>query len=409
MLRIPIWIATHTRNPFLSPGELCLCILGYMRNFLRKSWLVAMLLLPRWATAQEPPSGSKPQPDVLILSDDERLVGHLVGSNGASVTFKSDLLGNVTVDWSKIKQLETQGKYAVLPKELELRPHENTSNIPQGRVTVSDQKITITPEGGAAPQTVSPADTGRVLEEASFLKQVSPPPIPFYQDWTGTVTGGVSIIQGTQESQTLTGAVSLVRAIPVETDFPPRNRTTFDFSGSDGHLTQPGTPSIRTDILHADAERDQYLNDSRVFAFGALAYDHNFAQGLTLAQNYGGGIGWTIVRTPDQTLDIKGSAEYIRQDFRVSEADHNLIGSNFSQDYLRKFKGGVSFTEQFTVTPAWNILRAWMGTANAAINFPVYKQITFTMSVLDTFLDDPPPGFRKNSFQATTGLTYSLK
>jgi hypothetical protein len=399
MLRIRIWIATHTCNPLLSPGELCLCILGYMRNFLRKSWLVAMLLLPRWAAAQAPPSGAKPQPDVLILSDDERLVGHLIGSNGTSVTFKSDVLGNVTVDWSKIKQLETQGQYAVLPKEVELRPHENVSNIPQGRVTVSDQKITITPEGGAAPQTVSPADTGRVLEEASFLKQVSPPLIPFYQDWTGTVTGGVSIIQGTQESQTLTGAVSLVRAIPVDTDFPPRNRTTFDFSGSDGHLTQPGTPSIRTDILHADAERDQYLNDSRVFAFGALAYDHNFAQGLTLAQNYGGGIGWTIIRTPDQTLDIKGSAEYIRQDFRVSEADHNL----------RKFKGGVSFTEQFTVTPAWNILRAWMGTANAAINFPVYKQITFTMSVLDTFLDDPPPGFRKNSFQATTGLTYSLK
>jgi hypothetical protein len=380
-----------------------------MRNFIGKSWFVALLFLPGGAAAQAPPPGGKPQPDVLILSDDERLVGHLVGSNGASVTFKSDLLGNVTVDWSKIKQLETGGRYAVLPKELKLRPHENTSNIPQGRVTVADQKITVTPEGGGAPQTVSPADTGRVLEEASFLKQVSPPPIPFYQDWTGTVTGGVSIIQGTQESQTLTGAVSLVRAIPVDTDFPPRNRTTFDFSGSDGHLTQPGTPSIRTDILHADAERDQYFTNSPVFAFGALAFDHNYAQGLTLAQNYGGGIGWTIIRTPDQTLDIKGSAEYIRQEFRISESDHNLIGSNFSQDYLRKFKGGVTFTEQFTVTPAWNILRAWMGTAQAAINFPVYKNVTFTLSALDTFLDDPPPGFRKNSFQATTGLTYSLK
>jgi hypothetical protein len=380
-----------------------------MRSFVGKSWLAVMLFLSPLAAAQAPPAGSKPQPDVLILSDDERLVGHLVGSSGASVTFKSDLLGNITIDWSKIKQLETQGKYAVLPKEVELRPHENTSDIPQGRVTVADQKITVTPENGASPQTVSASDTGRVLEEDLFLKQVSPPPIPFYKDWTGTVTGGMSIIQGTQESQTFTGAVSLVRAIPVETDFPPRNRTTFDFSGSQGHLTQPGTPSIRTNILHADAERDQYFTNSRVYAFGALAFDHNYAQGLTLAQNYGGGIGWTMIRTPDQTLDIKGSAEYIRQQFQVAEADHNLIGTNVSQAYLRKFKGGVSFTEQLTVTPAWNVLRAWMGTGSAAINFPVYKQVTFTLSVLDTFLNDPPPGFRKNSFQATTGLTYTVK
>ncbi|HEY7390927.1 MAG TPA: DUF481 domain-containing protein [Bryobacteraceae bacterium] len=380
-----------------------------MRYFVVRSWFFAMLLWPRWVSAQAPSAAGKPQPDVLILSDDERLVGHLVGSDGASVIFKSDLLGNQTIDWSKIKQLETQGQYAVLPKEVELRPHENTSTIPQGRVTVADQKITVTPEGGAAPQTVSVPDTGRVLQEDLFLKQVSPPPIPFYKDWTGTVTGGISILQGTQESQNFTGAVSLVRAIPIETEFPPRNRTTFDFSGSQGHLTEPGTPSIRTNILHADLERDQYFTNSPVYAFGALAFDHNYSQGLTLAQNYGGGIGWTIIRTPDQTLDIKGSAEYIRQQFRVSEADHNLIGSNFSQAYLRKFKGGVSFTEQFTMIPAWNVLRAWMGTADAAINFPVYKSVTFTLSVLDTFLDDPPPGFRKNSFQATTGLTYSLK
>jgi hypothetical protein len=379
-----------------------------MRYFLRKSWLIALLLWPRWINAQAPAAGGKPQPDVLILNDDERLVGLFVGSKGTSITFKSDLIGNVTVDWSKIKQLQAQGRYAVLPKDVELRVGANTSNIPQGRLTVADQKITITPQDAAA-QTVSVADAGQVMEEASFLKQVSPPPVPFYEDWTGTVTGGVSIMQGTQESQTLTGGISLVRAIPVETDFPPRNRTTFDFSGSQGHLTQPGTPSIRTDILHADAERDQYFTVSRVYAFGAAAFDHNYSQGLTLAQNYGGGIGWTIIRTPDETLDIKGSAEYIRQEFQVAEADHNLIGSNFSQDFLRKFKGGVTFTEHLTVTPAWNILSAWMGAANAAINLPVYKQVTFTLSVLDTFLNDPPPGFRKNSFQATSGLTYSLK
>jgi hypothetical protein len=29
--------------------------------------------------------------------------------------------------------------------------------------------------------------------------------------------------------------------------------------------------------------------------------------------------------------------------------------------------------------------------------------------VIDTFLNDPPPTFKKNSFQLTTGLTYAIK
>jgi hypothetical protein len=385
-----------------------------MSYFWGKRWLVPMLLCARWVGAQAPQAGAKPQPDVLILNDDERVIGHFVGSNGASITFKSDLLGNLTVDWSKIKQLQTQGQYAILPKNAQLRPHTNTSTIPQGSLAMSDQKITVTPGGGTAPLVVSVGDAGQVMEEATFRKQVEPPPIGFNQDWTGTVTAGLSIVQATQESRTFTGGIALVRAIPVETEFPPRNRTTFDFTGSDGTLSTPATPSgpsqsVKTEILHSDAERDQYFTLSRVYAFGAVAFDHNYAQGLTLSQNYGGGIGWTIIRTPDETLDIKGSAEYIRQEFRVAEANHNLIGSNFSQNFLRKFKRGISFTEQFTVTPSWNITRAWTATGNAAINFPVYKQLSFTVSALDTFLNDPPPGFLKNSFQATTGLTYSLK
>ncbi|HLI86598.1 MAG TPA: DUF481 domain-containing protein [Bryobacteraceae bacterium] len=368
---------------------------------------VALLLCPSFAAAQAPPA-NRPQPDVLVLNNDERLIGHFVGSSGASLTFHSDMLGDLTIDWSKVKQLETQGQYAVLPKGAQLRPHQNTSNIPQGRLVVADQKITVTPQG-ASPSTVPVAEAGQVLQETTFQQQISPPHIGFTQDWTGTITAGASIVQATQTSRTITGEVSLVRAIPVETEFPPRNRTSFDFSGSEGHLSQPGTASIRTQIVHADAERDQYFTGARVYAFGAVAFDHNYSQGLTLQQSYGGGIGWTIIRNPDETLDIKGSAEYVRQEFRVAEANQNLIASNVAEDYLRKFKGGAVFTEQITMRPGWNVLSAWMATGDAALNLPVYKHFTFSISVLDTFLNNPPPGFKKNSLQATTGLSYTLK
>jgi hypothetical protein len=39
----------------------------------------------------------------------------------------------------------------------------------------------------------------------------------------------------------------------------------------------------------------------------------------------------------------------------------------------------------------------------------VYKRFAFTISALDGYLHNPSPGFRKNSFQATMGLTYALR
>ena len=99
----------------------------------------------------------------------------------------------------------------------------------------------------------------------------------------------------------------------------------------------------------------------------------------------------------------------MRQAFQVPANNHNLIASTFAEDLLRKFPHGMTLSQQITVTPAWNETNAWMTTGGALFAAPVYKRLSFSLGILDNFLNDPPPGFRKNSFQATTGLTYSLR
>ena len=42
-------------------------------------------------------AGASPEPDVLIFTNGEKLIGHLKRSNGATVTFKSDMAGEVKV------------------------------------------------------------------------------------------------------------------------------------------------------------------------------------------------------------------------------------------------------------------------------------------------------------------------
>lgn len=61
------------------------------------------------------------------------------------------------------------------------------------------------------------------------------------------------------------------------------------------------------------------------------------------------------------------------------------------------------------MTPTWSQEKDWITSGTASINVPVYKRLGFTINLLDSFLNDPPPGFHKNSFQVATGLTYTLR
>ncbi len=376
-----------------------------------------LLLLPLCLglRAQTPAAAPKPEPDVLIFTNGEKLVGHLVSSHGGTLTFKSDSLGDVTVDWKKVQELHASETFVVIDKNVKLNRKSDTSKLPTGAVSMTDQKLTVTPAAGA-PETVPVADTAHLVDQPAFERAVLHNP-GFFEAWNGAVTAGATLVEATQQSRMFTGAFNLVRAIPTENWITARNRTLIDFSASDGLLKQPGSDSIKTNIIHGDIERDEYFSSKNVFAFGRAVFDHNFSQGLDLQQNYGGGIGWTAIKRANTTLDFKASMTYTKQQFAAPAnctspcvaTDLNLVGASFGQDYSHKFAKGIQFLEQFSVTPEFNQTSAYSATANAAFNVPVYKRLSFSTSLADSFLNNPPPGFKKNSFQLTTGLTYTLK
>ena len=357
--------------------------------------------------AQAPAGGSKPEPDVLVFTDGEKLIGQLVRAKGGSVTFKSDMAGEITVDWSKIQELRTSHPFAVIPKNVELAKHVDTGQVPEGNLSMKDQKIEVQAAAGAAPRAIPVADAGFLVGQPEFEKAINGEE-GFFQDWGGTVVAGISLVEATQKAETFTGAISLVRAEPSVNWLNPSNRTLFDFSAAYGKISQPGVPDIKTAIDHGYAEEDKYFSP-RLFGFGQATFDHNYSQGLDLQQMYGGGLGWTAYKTAGAELDLKAAVSYIHQGFGESAASESLIGSTFGETYTQKFQHGILLNEQISATPAWNDTSAYFATGSVSLTLPVHKRLSMSLASLDTFLNDPPPGFRKNSFQFTAGLTYVLK
>jgi hypothetical protein len=349
---------------------------------------------------------AKPEPDVLIFTDGEKLIGHLTSATGTTLTFKSDMAGDITVAWTKVQELRTSEKFAAVPKGVILRKLNDATQIPQGTVAMTDQKIQVTPSQPGTPTTVPVGNVANIVPEASFQHAFHRQ--TFLEGWKGGATFGVALTEATQNSESYTAALNLVRSDPGESWIDLRSRTIFDFNDSYGQISESGMPTVKTSAIHFDGEEDWYFNP-RFFGFGSAALDHSYSQGLSLQQSYGGGFGLVAFKKANQEFDVKVSANFIDQMFNDSTLDKRLIGTVFSETYTHKFAHGILLNEQGGVTPAWNDTSAYSAFASAGLTFPVYHRFGFTLGAVDNFLNDPPPGFKKNSFQLTAGATYAFK
>jgi hypothetical protein len=389
-------------------------------------WLLAFVATAIGGRAQGKPV-SNPAPDVLILSNGDTLHGKFVSSLQGHLTFHSDPLGDLTIAWDKVKELHTEEKFAVLNRNVKIHGRKQIGLIPIGTLSVENQALTVQPESVPVPPPIPVKDALYILDPATLDKQVNHEP-GFFTGWNGAATAGATLVTATENQYTVSGGFGLVRVVPSVGWLDPRNRTSTDFTGSFGKITQPAytvpptppstTPTVvpgvttKSAIYHADAERDEYFTP-RMFALVQTAFDHNYSQDLDLQQIYGGGLGWTVLKTSHQEGDLKATAQYEKQQFITGSANtnQNLIGSTFGASYVLKTKM-VTYTQGLAYIPAYNVTRAYSVNETDTFAFPGYKNLGFSFGTIDTYLNDPPvslPPTKRNSFQFTMSLSYAIK
>jgi hypothetical protein len=380
----------------------------------------ALLCLALPASAQTPAKPAAPPDDVVIFLNGDRLTGKLLRAEGGHVVFASKMAGEINIPMDNIQQLRSGALFALLRKDTV--PTQNYEF--EGSVRIEDKKVYVAEPNGTN-FVEADSDVAYLIPKQDFDQQMSKK-AGFTTGWTGALTGGAALVRSTDTSTTLTAGLHLARTIPTVAWMPPRDRTTFNIVETYGKNTSPGaipqttppTPSVTTlsSIFHSDAERDEYLSP-RFYALGDLSFDHNYAQGLQLQQVYGGGIGWTPVKNAKQQLDLKVDLHYETQKFITNPVNGavvatvpsmNLIGSTIFEGYRRNLPHKLLFTQTANILPAFNQTSAYSVNVNAALALPVFKRLSANISTTDNFLNDPSPGYNKNSFQFTTGVTYAI-
>ncbi|WP_263408275.1 DUF481 domain-containing protein [Terriglobus tenax] len=381
-----------------------------MSLFKRVHGLALLLALAPVAVVAEDKPNEKPTPDVIVFQNGDQLTGTLVRGIGDTVVFKSDVVGEVTVPLSKVKELRSSGSFALLKKDTPV----NRKNTQTGMVNVVGDSVTLLQPMGQV-ETIPVKNLAYIIDQQTYDRELEKKAGPLY-GWKGTLTAGASFVQSTQHGGTFTSGISLSRSIPTVAYLKTRNRTLFNLTETYGKLTTPVIPQtnpptpdsvVKTSIFHTDLERDQYVSQ-RFYYLGTVAFDHNYSSGLDLQQIYGAGMGWTPISTAKQQLDVKGSINYEKQQFESASSNLNLIGASIGEAYKRNLPRAVVFTQSLQVLPAFNNVQAYSANFATGLTMPVFKRLSMSVSASDNFLNNPSPGFKKNTFQFVTGVTYTL-
>ena len=390
---------------------------------------IMALAVAQPAAAESKPAAPGPAPDILVLSNGDTLHGKFVNETAGKVRFHSDALGDITLDWSKVKELHVSGRFAVLDQRVKTRGKKRNVHFPVGAFDVADQSVTVHTANATEPAAIPVKSAQYIMDSKTLDKEINHEP-GFFTGWNGSATAGATVVSATDNQYTFTGAVNLTRAIPAVSWLDARNKTIFGFNESYGKITQPAytypatppTPGFvpavitKSSITHLGAERDEFLS-SRVYALAQVAFDHNYAQDLQLQQIYGGGFGWTAIKSPKQEFDLQGTAQYEKQQFTPGSGsvNRNLIGSTFAANYVLRLKL-LTYTQAVSFIPAYNQPSDYSAAETDSVTFPAYKNFGFSVGTIDTYLNDAPfigtattPPTKPNSFQFTMGVTYTIK
>lgn len=380
--------------------------------------LAAAPLLAQTGTTAKP-SDAK---DTITFSNGDTLTGKVGKVTYGNVSFHSDELGDLTIPLSKIKAMQTSTVFAAGSKTQRLTRKNLAEQVPEGTVAISGGTLSVKPAQGEV-RSFPVKDLSFMLDGPAFQRELHDQADLWY-GWYGTATLGASLVKSTNDAQTYTGSVALVRAIPTIAGLPAGSKTILNLSGTYGLATDPEivsgndvyqTASIsKTNILHGDLEYDKFFTPM-FFGLVSGSADHNFGNGLQLQQAFGSGIGWAILRSPQNDLAVRTSLQYEQQQFYngitsgLGTPTENLVSAAIGETWSRTFPHHIKFNENLTLTPTFNVIKAYSGVAGAGFLFPVYKNLNFSVTTTDNYLGDPPEGFLRNTFQFTTGITYTLR
>lgn len=326
--------------------------------------------------------------DQVVLTNGDIVTGTIVKKDGAKLTIKSDLMGEVTMAWSAVKTIKSDSEVFVqLP----------TGEVVKGKLATSGDQLQVATSAGtksaAIAQVAAVRDAG---EQHNYERMLKPGLMDL---WAGTFDIGLALARGNARTDTLTTAFNAARATR-------NDKIAVYFNQIYGTARANNVTDTIASAIRGGWKYNRNVS-SRVFFTGFNDYEHDRFQNLDLRFVFGGGAGYKVIKQERLTLDVDGGADYDHENF-LNGLHRNYAELNWGDNLGYKVSGATQITQAFRM---FNNLS---NTGEYRMNFDlsavtaVRKWLGWHVTASDRYLSNPVQGRQRNDILLSTGFRLSF-
>ncbi|MGA2094749.1 MAG: DUF481 domain-containing protein [Candidatus Acidiferrum sp.] len=344
------------------------------------------------------------QADQVTLKNGDRLTGTIVKSDDKTLLIKTDLAGDVNVQWQAVTAI-------VSSQNLHLSLKDGQTIV--GTVNTNDGKFEVTTKD-TGPVTAAKDNVVVVRDDAeqkAYDDQVERLRHPHLTDfWSGLLDTGLSLTRGNSES--LTFSLSGKAARVTDTDKISVYSTAI-YTDS----TVDGVNSTTAHAIRGGIRGDLNVS-SKVFVFGFTDFEYDQFQDLDLRNVVGGGFGYHVINTKKTTLDVFGGGDYDQDFFGAIAATATTPATpavtrkngelDLGETFNTKINNRTTITEQFSIYPNVTTTGSYRFQFDATAATKLKNWLSWQVTYSDRFLSDPLPGFKTNDLILSTGVRLTF-
>ena len=337
-------------------------------RFCTTTLLFALMLFCRFALA-----------DQIVLNNGDRLTGTIVKSDARELVIKTGYAGEVTVQWSAIKNIDSAA-----PLHVESKDGQTTVGVVKSEDGKLDVQTTDKGEVAVAKDSVSLI---RSQSEQSAYEQTLHP--DWLHSWAGGVNFSFALTRGNSETKNLGLA------------FIADRKTLRDHLGlymNSVYATNDApaaVPNLTAKAIQGGARYDHDLTP-RLFGFVAGDFQTDELQLLDIRSVVSGGLGLHLIESERTTLDLLGGGNYTHE--KYDTFSRNVAGLTLGEELATKLGAFTSLTQKLYFYPDLSETGEYRATFNFGTVTKINKWLGWQNAFGDIYVTNPPPGTRQMTF-----------
>jgi putative salt-induced outer membrane protein YdiY len=341
--------------------------------------------------------------DQITLKNGDRLTGTIVKSDDKTLLIKTELAGDVNVQWAAVTSITST-------QNLHLGLKDGQTVV--GTVTTSDGKFDVATKstGNVAAPKDSVVTVRDDAEQQSYDAEVERLRNPRLLDfWSGLLDAGLSDTSGNSSTLSFNLAAKAVR-------YTPKDKITVYSTAV--YATDNTTPPSRT-TAHAinGGIRVDFNISPKIFVFGFTDFQYDEFQHLDLRNVIGGGFGYHVINSKTTQFDVFAGGDFNQEYYSAITTVTPVVpaltrktaeitaGETLNAKILH---GRTIVTEAFSLFPNVSDGGDFRFTLDISAATKLKSWLAWQVTYTDSFTNYPQPGLTNNNTILSTGLRLTF-